>query len=220
MNIPRQIPAMTLKDVVLFPNAIMPLRIFEKRYRLMLSEVLKSDRMFAVVAQRDKVGTDEQIDEPPFEVATAGLIRVSKTNTDGTSLVMLEGISRVRIESIANETPYRVLNIQPFDTIVDNEKPVPRNDILEAMRQNHMLGGEVTKEILDYVSRVKDDSAFVDLVAYALCHRTIRKQAMLEIQRLHKRAEMLLNDILSINMQLSIQGSLPESDLGKNIERN
>ena len=78
MNIPSQIPAMTLRGVVLFPHAMLPLRIFEDRYKKMLSDVLKKDRMFAVVAQREKCD-DEPLEEPPFEVATIGLVvRVSK----------------------------------------------------------------------------------------------------------------------------------------------
>ena len=83
---------MTLRGVVLFPHAMLPLRIFEDRYKKMLSDVLKKDRMFAVVAQREKCD-DESSEEPPFEVATIGLVRVSKKNPDGTSFVMLQGVS-------------------------------------------------------------------------------------------------------------------------------
>ena len=43
----------------------------------MLSDVLKKDRMFAVVAQREQCDL-EPLEEPPFEVATIGLVRVSK----------------------------------------------------------------------------------------------------------------------------------------------
>ena len=66
MFLPKQIPAMTLKDVVLFPEAIMPLRIFEKRYQLMLSDVIKGERMIAIVAERDSHPGDVLIEEPPF----------------------------------------------------------------------------------------------------------------------------------------------------------
>ena len=71
----------------------MPLRIFEKRYQMMLSDVIKGERMIAIVAERDSHPDDELIEEPPFEVGTVGLIRVSKKQSDGTSLIMLQGIS-------------------------------------------------------------------------------------------------------------------------------
>lgn len=198
----------------------MPLRIFEKRYQMMLSDVIKGERMIAIVAERDSHPDDELIEEPPFEVGTVGLIRVSKKQSDGTSLIMLQGISRFRIKSIETETPYRVLNIHPLETIVDDKKTVPREDILEAMNQNYKLGGAVTREILNYLSDVKDDSNFIDIIAYTICHHTIRKQAILEVQRLHKRAEMLLHDLLTINMELSIERKFLASETGNDGERN
>ena len=78
VDIPDIIPVMTLKGVVLFPKAMMPLRIFETRYRQMLRDVLQAERMFAIVAERENVSDEEADLELPFEVATVGLVRVSK----------------------------------------------------------------------------------------------------------------------------------------------
>jgi Lon protease-like protein len=220
MNIPSRIPAMTLRDVVLFPQAMLPLRIFEDRYKKMLSDVLNQDRIFAVVAERDQTLTDDQLDEPPFEVATAGLIRVSKENEDGTSFVMLQGLSRVRIRSINDEGPYRILKVEPLETIIEKDTKEYRNKIYDALVQNKLLGGEVSKDILDYLETIEDDAAFIDLVAFTLCKNTIRKQAMLEVQRLHKRAEMLFDDLMQENLQLSVwkQSSLNQDSM--DLDRN
>jgi Lon protease-like protein len=220
MNIPSRIPAMTLRDVVLFPQAMLPLRIFEDRYKKMLTDVLNQDRIFAIVAERDQTLTDDQLDEPPFEVATAGLIRVSKENEDGTSFVMLQGLSRVRIRSINDEGPYRILKVEPLETIIEKDTKEYRNKIYDALVQNKLLGGEVSKDILDYLETIEDDVAFIDLAAFTLCKNTIRKQAMLEVQRLHKRAEMIFDDLMQENLQLSVwkQSSLnlDSMDLDRN----
>ena len=220
MNIPSRIPAMTLRDVVLFPQAMLPLRIFEDRYKKMLSDVLNQDRIFAVVAERDQILTDDQLDEPPFEVATAGLIRVSKENDDGTSFVMLQGLSRVRIRSIDDEGPYRILKVEPLETIIEKDTKEYRNKIYDALVQNKLLGGETSKDILDYLETIEDDVAFVDLAAFTLCKNTIRKQAMLEVQRLHKRAEMFFDDLMQENLQLSVwkQSSLNQDSM--DLDRN
>ena len=204
MKIPPLLPVMTLKDVVFFPSAMMPLRIFEDRYKKMLMDVLNSDRMFAVVAQRENFSLHDELNEPAFEVATVGLVRVSKENPDGTSFVMLQGVSRIRIKSIVQESPYRLLQAEVVSTISGTGKLEIRQKIFDALVQNQKLGGEVTQEILDYLGPLEDDVAFVDLAAFTLCKHTIRKQAMLEVQRLHKRAEMLFNDILQENLQLTL----------------
>ena len=220
MNIPSRIPAMTLRDVVLFPQAMLPLRIFEDRYKKMLSDVLNQDRIFAVVAERDQTLTDDQLDEPPFEVATAGLVRVSKENEDGTSFVMLQGLSRVRIRSIDDEGPYRILKVEPLETIIEKDTKEYRNKIYDALVQNKLLGGETSKDMLDYLETIEDDVAFVDLAAFTLCKNTIRKQAMLEVQRLHKRAEMFFDDLMQENLQLSVwkQSSLNQDSM--DLDRN
>ena len=220
MNIPSRIPAMTLRDVVLFPQAMLPLRIFEDRYKKMLSDVLNQDRIFAVVAERDQTLTDDQLDEPPFEVATAGLVRVSKENDDGTSFVMLQGLSRVRIRSIDDEGPYRILKVEPLETIIEKDTKEYRNKIYDALVQNKLLGGETSKEILDYLDTIEDDVAFVDLAVFTLSKNTIRKQAMLEVQRLHKRAEMFFDDLMQENLQLSVwkQSSMNQDSM--DLDRN
>ena len=220
MNLPSLIPVMTLKGVVLFPQAMLPLRIFENRYQEMLQDILKSERMFAVFAEREISSADEELNEPPFEVGTVGLVRVSKQNPDGTSFVMLQGVSRIRARSIVQEFPYRILETEAFNTIKVAEKLEIREKIYDAMAQNQKLGGDVTQDVLDYLCTLEDDIAFVDLAAFTLCKNTVRKQAMLEVQRLHKRAEMLFDDIMKDNLQLSLRGSCKNQSQDTENDRN
>ena len=51
ITLPTDLPVMTLRNVALFPQALLPLHIFEPRYRLMLRDVLRSDRLFAVAGR-------------------------------------------------------------------------------------------------------------------------------------------------------------------------
>ena len=220
MNIPSKIPAMTLRGVVLFPQAMLPLRIFENRYKKMLSDVLKKDRMFVVVAEREDRAGGDDFEEPPFEVATAGLVRVSKKNSDGTSFVMLQGVSRVRIRSIVQESPYRILETVTFDTIIEDSKLTLRDKIYDALVQNKKLGGNVTDEALEYLRIVEDDTTFIDLAAFTICKETIRKQAMLEVQRLKKRAEMFFDDLMNENLKLSLSSNLTKEGKNLDLDRN
>lgn len=210
-QIPSVVPAMTLKNIVLFPKVIMPLKIFENRYQEMLSDVLNSNRMFAVVCQREKKEVDKELDEPPFEVATVGLVRLSKKHDDGTSFVLLQGLQRMRIRGIIRETPYRMLKVELMNSILDEPLHEIREKLIVQMKRNKDLGGEVTDEILSYLCPMQDDDAFVDLAAFTLCKHTIRKQAMLEVVRLRRRAIMLLDDIMRENNQLQITQHLKDN---------
>ena len=218
--LPKRMPAMTLRGVVLFPKAMMPLRIFEERYKAMLSERLNEDRIFAIVGERENVSKEEEHLELPFGVATAGLIRVSKENSDGTSFVLLQGLSRVRIVSIPQEIPYRILEIEPLNTILEEDSVDLRNKITLQLERNQNLGGEVTEEVFDFLNPLEDDVAFVDMTAYTLCKHTLRKQAMLEVQSFTKRANMLLDDLIRENNRLDLikkaLGGKSDDELGFN----
>ena len=63
IEIPSEVPVMTMSQTVLFPQAMMPLFIFEPRYREMLQDVLEENRIFAVAA----------LDEEKDDAAAPGL---------------------------------------------------------------------------------------------------------------------------------------------------
>ena len=204
IEIPSVVPAMTLQDVVLFPKAMMPLRIFEDRYRQMLDDVLRGNRMFALAGLRMEETDSQPDEEVPFEIATVGLIRVSKKHDDGTSFVLLQGIERVKIRSIHSEQPYRMLDVEPIETQVDCSTSALREKLTLQLERNRKLGGEVTDEMLDFLSPLENDVTFVDLAAYTLCKETLRKQAMLEVSHLSMRANMLIEDLLRENEKLTL----------------
>src|SRR5512140_489290 len=111
MKIPREVPVMTLPNATLFPQALLPLYIFEPRYRQMLADALHSTRVFSVAMQ--KPGTSR---ESPSPVAGLGLIRVSVGHRDGTSHLILQGLTRVELEDTIRYKPYRIQRIKPLAT--------------------------------------------------------------------------------------------------------
>ncbi len=211
---------MTLRGVVLFPKAMMPLRIFEERYRQMLDEVLNTTRIFGIVCEREDVAEDEIHLEPPFGVATAGLIRVSKKHDDGTSFVLLQGINRVKVKGIVQEMPYRIIEAEEIKSIHNDYSQDTRKEIEEALEQNKLLGGEVTDEMLEFLNPLDDDDAFVDLATFTLCRHTLRKQAMLEVEDLSKRASMLLTDLHRENDRLATIKLMMKKSDEKGLEEN
>src|SRR5207237_10151953 len=111
MKIPLEVPVMTLPNATLFPQALLPLYIFEPRYRQMLVDALHSNRMFSVAMQ--KPGTTR---ETPSPIAGLGLIRVSVGHRDGTSHLILQGIARVELEEPIRYKPYRIQRIRALET--------------------------------------------------------------------------------------------------------
>ena len=86
--------------------------------------------------------------------------------------------------------------------------------------QNKKLGGDISQETLEYLNILEDDITFTDVAAFTICKNTIRKQAMLEVQRLHKRAEMFFDDLMRENLELSLNANLTNGSQGLDLDRN
>ena len=220
LEIPSELPAMTLPGVVLFPKAMMPLYIFEKRYKLMLEETLDSHRMFALVGQREDLSDEVTVSEPPSEVASTGLIRVCKKNPDGTSFLILQGVSRIRVAEVLREEPYRLVRTEPLETVFDHPEAGRRDELSRLLEENRELGGDTTDEMLAFLNPLEDDEAYVDLVAFTLCKETMRKQRLLETLSLSERSSMLAEEIRNENERLCLLkealGEFPEEDFDAN----
>lgn len=109
-----QLPAdagVIVLNTVLFPHGILPLHIFEPRYRKMLADSLDSDRMFVVAMQRPGV-----VQESPCAVAGLGVVRYSIERPNGTSDLVLQGVARVRLCEAVQQKPYRRYRLSPLAT--------------------------------------------------------------------------------------------------------
>jgi Lon protease-like protein len=130
MKLPEKIAVMTLPNATLFPQAMLPLYIFEPRYRRMLADALEGDRMIAVAMQRPNCKT-----ERPSSVAGLGLISAAVEHQDGTSHLILQGLARVELGPALRYQPYRlhtatVLVSPPCDRSVVGALVVQVRDLL------------------------------------------------------------------------------------------
>ena len=91
-------PVMFVSNAVLFPGCRIPIRIFESRYRIMLKDVLSGDRTFILSFHPE--------DPNGRMTASLGLVRSCVDQTDGTSILMLEGLKRVVLDHQISDEPY------------------------------------------------------------------------------------------------------------------
>jgi Lon protease-like protein len=110
MQWPSELPVMTLRDAILLPQAMMPLYLFEPRYRRMIKDVLATDRMFVVA--RQKPG---RIREAPSAIAGLGLVRAAVTKSDGTTNLILQGLLRVELVGQVRARPYRLARLRVLE---------------------------------------------------------------------------------------------------------
>ena len=205
---------MTLPDATLFPQAFLPLYIFEPRYRQMLADALHSNRMFSVAMQ--KPGSTR---ETPSPVAGLGLIRVSVGHRNGTSHLILQGLARVELEEVVRYKPYRVQRIRPLPTppcdnvTVDALVAKVRELLVERIdlgltfpfpvlspgksESNSAPPAFSPKEIMHYLDSLTDPEQTVDLVSCAVLPGGVERQAILETLDVEARLRRLIHFLLA-----------------------
>ena len=112
ITLPDEVPVMTLPDVAFFPQALLPLHVFEPRYRHMLRDVLATNRLFAVAGLDVRGLAELGRFEPPHRIASVGIVRACQKSDDGTSHLLLQGLCRVEIEAIVTDEPYRRIRVR------------------------------------------------------------------------------------------------------------
>src|SRR5262249_39226912 len=112
-----RIPIFPLPEVVFFPETVLPLHVFEPRYRQMIADCLAGDRWLGVVMLRPGWEKDYQGRPPVHAVAGAGEVIQAEALADGRYNILLDGRARIRIleEEPPNGCLYRIGRAQRME---------------------------------------------------------------------------------------------------------
>src|SRR5258707_15575916 len=91
---PPSIPLFPLPNVVLFPNVFLPLHIFEPRYREMVADALKGDRIIGMALLRAGYESNYEGRPPVYDIGCAGVITHAQRLADGRYDIVLRGPAR------------------------------------------------------------------------------------------------------------------------------
>ncbi len=218
--VPDAIPVMTLPGLAFFPQALLPLHIFEPRYREMLRDVLATNRLFAVAGIDPRKPNDF---EPPHRVATMGIVRACQENKDGTANLLLQGLARVEVQTIISDEPYRTIRIRALASAPgadDEENLKLRTRLSRLLATRQRLSGKASNELTRFLKTVDDPEIFVDLAAFSFCEKPRLKQKLLETLDVHRRLELFTDDVRadieSIKLRKKLQGGLPDENIASN----
>src|SRR5215470_11543244 len=126
--IPDALPVLPLRETVVFPLTVMPLAVDEPRSLKLVDDVMRGNRLLALVARREARPEPAQ-PEDLFGVGTAAIIHQLARVPDGGVRLMVQGIERVRILDWIGREPYLIARIA---VARDDEAGVPD---LEALRR-------------------------------------------------------------------------------------
>src|SRR3954469_7856241 len=109
--LPPTIPIFPLPNVVLFPNVFLPLHIFEPRYRQMVDDALKGDRILGMVLLRPGWEGNYEGRPPVYPIGCAGVITHAERLPDGRFNIVLRGMEKFRVAGEDTAQLYRIAHV-------------------------------------------------------------------------------------------------------------
>jgi Lon protease-like protein len=199
---PIYLPIFPLPDLTFFPHTLLPLHIFEARYRAMIADCLARDRRLSVVGL--KPGYEAMYDGKPAVYAIAGAGRIVRCErlATGRFNVLLKGEHRIRIErEVPTDTLYRMAVATPLGEVGADRPALAALAGTIRERCAQILGalGRGSSEIRAALEAVRAPAELGDQVASGVIPDAAVRRALLEEldveRRLHRLSEAL-DDLL------------------------
>lgn len=188
-----QLPMLPLRDVVVFPQMVVPLFVGRDKSILALDEAMSQQKQILLVAQQD-AAQDDPGSEDVYRVGTLATVLQMLKLPDGTVKVLVEGTERVQIRQIYSDGGYFVADYQ---TLGGSEIPQAEADTMMRMlitqfEQYVHLNKKIPAEVVTTVAGIDEPGRLADTIATHMALSLEQKQEVLEIADEKNRIEHLL----------------------------
>jgi ATP-dependent Lon protease len=215
ISIPSDLPILPLRGTVLYPELILPIMVGRKRSVRLIDEAMEKDRIIGVVTQK-RSEIEEPKEDELHQFGVAALILRMIRELDGSQRVIVQGISRIKIQEYLQRDPYYKARVE-----IIQESSVSGVEI-DAMMMN--LKGlfqkaveyapYLTSELGTMVNNTRSSTILADLIASSLNINASEKQRLLEIVDVQERlnqVHLLLNrEVQVLELGNKIQSQVKE----------
>jgi ATP-dependent Lon protease len=214
MQIPPELPVLPLRDIVIYPFMIVPLFVSRDRSIRAVEEALKKDRMILLVSQKD-VNKEEPEQNDLYTVGTVAIIMRMLKLPDGRIRILIQGLSRCRVDSIAGIGEYVKGEVTPILEPLGAENSLEVEALIRNVRGSMdraaSLGKNISPEVLAIIANLDDAGRLADLAASNLELKVEDAQSVLDIEdpipRLRRVNELLSKeiDVLTVQQEINTQ---------------
>ena len=193
-SLPATIPIFPLPDVMLFPEMSVPLHIFEPRYRAMVADALKGNRIIGMVLLRPGYEADYERSPSIFPIGCAGVITDVETLPDGEYNIVLQAFAKFTVTREEASRPYRIAHVTAIPEVLgDADRTAVR---VERGRLTALIAAAGGRLGFGRIPEGISDEQFVNGVAQFARVDPLEREQLLERDGVLPRATALV-DLLS-----------------------
>ncbi|MEL0257740.1 MAG: endopeptidase La [Gammaproteobacteria bacterium] len=204
------LPLLPLRDVVIYPNMVVPLFVGRDLSIKSLDESMNNHHKNIVLVTQKSAQIDDPDTNDLYKIGTeANILQLLKL-PDGTMKVLVEGVSRVEINKIENNSiltcTYSHLDSENLDN--DNQHDALFRTLEDTFSNYVKLNKKVPPEVISSVTGIDDLSKLADSIAAHMTLKLDEKQQVLELIDIKKRCEYLIKamegelDILHVEKKI------------------
>ncbi len=216
-SIPRELPLLPTRDVVVFPFMILPLFVGRETSIKAVDDALSKDRFLFLAAQKE-AETEEPTPNDIHQMGTVGMIMRMLKLPDGRIKILVQGISKGKIEEYTQLQPFYKTRISLMEEGEVQEITLETEALIRSIREGLeravSLGKSISPDLVVVANNLDDPGKLADLVASNLGLKVEDAQEILEtlhpIERLKKVSQILYREIELLTVQQKIQTEAKE----------
>jgi ATP-dependent Lon protease len=212
------LPLLPIRDLVVFPYMIVPLRVSRPVSMEAVGAALEADDRLCFLVTQKNAAQDDPDAQSIYRVGTVGMIMRMRKLSEGGLKVLVQGLCRARLVKVTSTSPFMRARIERMDEAPLVDRTVASEGLLRVVRSNvdklSTLGKSMQPELAMMVQGVDEPARMADLIASNLTLKVPEAQALLEAEpateRLRKVNEALEKEIGLLEVQSQIQNRAKE----------
>ena len=219
LTIPDFLPVLPLKDTVVYPFSVQPLGVGQERSIRLIDDVMRSDRLVVLVAQKsaeiDQAGPDDI-----FKIGTVSRIGRMFRMPDGTLQIAVQGLERVVIDEFVQEKPYLAARVTPKPDVqeTDNETEALKRNVISYFQRLVALVQNMPEGVAAATLNLEEPRQVVYVIATFVQMDLELRQKLLELDSVHEKlvhlSRFLAHELEIFELGKKIQTSAQE-EMGK-----
>src|SRR3954447_9222100 len=216
-----ELAVLPIRNAVLFPGAVAPFDVGREKSVALVEDVHNlSTPVIAIFAQRDPATDDPGADDL-YPVGCAARVLKALKHSSGNYSLILQGLTRIRLESVTSQSPYLKAKIRRLDepTSEDVEAEALAMSLRDIAKQVIQLMPELPREAGSLIDSIQAPGALADLVAANLDAPVEEKAQLIETievkERIRKVLRLLTRQLEILKMRERINSQIKE-EMGKN----
>ena len=223
VTIPSELPILPLRDTVLFPNSFLPLAVARESSVRLIEEAIGGTKLVGVFTQRD-ASVEEPTQDDLHRIGTATHIHKMFKLPDGSLRLIVQGLSRLQLESVTAVRPYLRARVNPAEDAMREEDRLEIDALQRNIKTNFQhvvsLSPLLSDDLQALAMNITEPGRLADFIASSLATlSTSVKQEVLETVDVRSRLD-LLNRLLIKEAEVLELGSKIQSQVQSEVGKN